>query len=99
MPAPAKNVAATTRSGTTAWRAGCSSSIPSTSIREVPAPRTTAPMAQSMAARSMTSGSLAAFSMTVVPLASTAAMSRLSVAVWLGYSSTTLVPTSRPPST
>jgi hypothetical protein len=26
-------------------------------------------------------------------------MSRLSVAVWLGYSSTTVVPTSRPPST
>ena len=41
----------------------------------------------------------AAFSMTVVPLARTAAMSTLSVPVWLGYSSTTLVPTSRPPST
>ena len=51
-----------------------------------------------MAARSVTSGSLAAFSITVVPLASTAAISRLSVAVWLGYSSTTRVPTRRPPS-
>ena len=60
-------------------------------MREVPAPRTTAPMSHSMAARSATSGSFAAFSITVVPLASTAAISRLSVAVWLGYSRTTLV--------
>ncbi len=74
-------MAATTRSGTTAWRVGRSESTPSTSIREVPAPRTTAPMSQSMAAKSATSGSLAAFSITVVPLARTAAMSRLSVAV------------------
>ena len=50
-------------------------------------------------ARSATSGSFAAFSITVVPLASTAAMSRLSVAVWLGYSRTTRVPTRRPPGT
>ena len=99
MPTAARYVAATTRSGTTAWRVGRSSSTPSTSMRDVPAPRTTAPMSQSMAARSATSGSLAAFSITVVPLASTAAMSRLSVAVWLGYSSTTRVPTSRPPGT
>ena len=56
-------------------------------------------MSHSMAARSATSGSLAAFSMTVVPLARTAAISRLSVAVWLGYSRTTRVPTSRPPGT
>ena len=33
--------------------------------------------------------------MTVVPLASTAAMSTLSVPVWLGYSSTTRFPTRR----
>ena len=99
MPATATKVAATTRSGTTAWAAGRSSSTPSISMREVPAPRTTAPMAPNMAARSMTSGSFAAFSITVVPLARAAAMRRLSVAVWLGYSSTTLVPTSRPPST
>ena len=86
MPTAARKVAATTRSGTTAWWVGWSSSTPSTSMREVPAPRTTAPMSHSMAARSATSGSFAAFSITVVPLASTAAMSRLSVAVWLGYS-------------
>ena len=99
MPTAARYVAATTRSGTTAWRVGRSASTPSISMREVPAPRTTAPMSQSMAARSATSGSFAAFSMIVVPLARTAAMSRLSVAVWLGYSRTTLVPTSRPPGT
>ena len=99
MPTAARNVAATTRSGTTAWRAGRSSSTPSISMRDVPAPRTTAPIEQSMAARSATSGSLAAFSITVVPFASAAAINRLSVAVWLGYSSTTRVPTSRPPGT
>ena len=98
-PTAARYVAATTRSGTTAWCVGRSSSTPSISMREVPAPRTEAPMSHSIAARSATSGSLAAFSITVVPLASTAAMSRLSVAVWLGYSSTTRVPTSRPPGT
>jgi hypothetical protein len=99
MPTAATKVAATTRSGTTVWRVGCSSSTPSTSSREVPAPRTTAPMAHNMSARSVTSGSFAAFSITVVPLASTAAINRLSVAVWLGYSRTTLVPTRRPSST
>ena len=61
-------------------------------MRDVPAPRTSAPMARRRAARSPTSGSFAAFSITVVPLASAAAISRLSVAVWLGYSSTTRVP-------
>ena len=48
-------------------------------------------------ARSDTSGSRAAFSMTVVPLASTAAMRTLSVAVWLGYSNTIRCPTSAAP--
>ena len=99
MPTAARYVAATTRSGTTEWVTGRSSSVPSISMRDVPAPRTSAPIARSMAARSLTSGSLAAFSMTVVPLASTPAISRLSVAVWLGYSSTTRVPTRRPPGT
>ena len=99
IPTAARYVAATTRSATTACRAGRSDSTPSISMREVPAPRTTAPMSHSMEARSATSGSFAAFSITVVPLASTAAMSRLSVAVWLGYSRTTRVPTRRPPGT
>ena len=99
IPTAARYVAATTRSGTTVCRVGRSDSTPSISMRDVPAPRTTAPMSQSMEARSATSGSFAAFSITVVPLARTAAMSRLSVAVWLGYSSTTRVPTRRPPGT
>ena len=51
-PTAARYVAATTRSGTTAWSAGRSSSTPSTSIRDVPAPRTSAPIAFSSAARS-----------------------------------------------
>ena len=80
-PAATRNVATTNRSGMTAWVAGCSSSTPSTSIREVPAPVMFAPMALRKSARSRTSGSRAAFSMTVVPLASTAAMSTLSVPV------------------
>ena len=70
-------------------------------LRSVTSPRRapTAPIAQSIDARSATSGSLAAFSITVVPLANAAAISRLSVAVWLGYSKTTLAPTKRPPGT
>ena len=64
-------------------------------MREVPAPLILAPMALRKSARSRTSGSRAAFSMTVVPLASTAAISTLSVPVWLGYSRTTRLPTSR----
>jgi hypothetical protein len=62
---------------------------------DVPAPATRAPMRFNMAARSATSGSRAAFSMTVVPSASTAAISSVSVAVWLGNSSTMRAPTRR----
>ena len=94
-PAATRKVATTSRSGMTAWVAGSRRSTPSTSIREVPAPVILAPMALRKSARSRTSGSRAAFSITVVPLASTAAISTLSVPVWLGYSSTTRLPTSR----
>ena len=52
-------------------------------------------MRLSMAASSVISGSRAAFSMTVCPLASTAAVSRFSVAPTLGNSSTTRAPDSR----
>ena len=95
IPAATRKVATTRRSGMTRWVAGWSSSTPVTSIREVPAPVILAPMAVRNSARSCTSGSRAAFSMTVVPLASTAAIRTLSVPVWLGYSRTTRVPTSR----
>ena len=58
-----------------------------------------APMSFRKLARSTTSGSRAAFSITVVPFASTAAIRTLSVVVWLGYSKTTRLPTSRPRAT
>ena len=94
-PAATRKVATTSRSGMTEWVAGCSSSTPSTSMRDVPAPVIRAPIELRNSARSRTSGSRAAFSITVVPLASVAAISTLSVPVWLGYSSTTRLPTSR----
>ena len=58
----------------------------------VPAPITCAPIRLRNAVRSVISGSRAAFSMTVSPLASTAAVSRFSVAPTLGNSSTMRVP-------
>ena len=58
----------------------------------MPAPWISAPMRLSMSARSVISGSRAAFSMTVSPLASTAAVRRFSVAPTLGNSSTTRAP-------
>ena len=82
------------RSGTTVWVTGCRLSTPTTVIVELPAPSTSAPMAFRKSARSAISGSRAALSMTVVPLALTAAMSRFSVAPTLGYSRSTRAPTS-----
>jgi hypothetical protein len=55
----------------------------------LPAPVMRAPIELRNAARSAISGSRAALSMTVVPLAITAAMSRFSVAPTLGNSSIT----------
>jgi len=55
-----------------------------------------APMAERQAARSTTSGSRAAFSMTVRPLASVAAIMRFSVPVTLTVSWTMRAPVSRP---
>ena len=60
----------------------------------VPAPSILAPMAVSIAARSWISGSRAAFSTTVVPLAPTAAIMTFSVAPTLGKSSDTSAPCS-----
>ena len=68
------------RSGTTVWSTGVSSSTPSISMVEDPAPRIMAPIRFKKAARSAISGSLAALSITVVPLARTAASNRFSVA-------------------
>ena len=83
------------RSGMTVWRVGCSSSTPSTAMVELPAPDTRAPMPTRKSARSPISGSRAALSMTVVPLASTAAVNAFSVAPTLGNSSRSVEPISR----
>ena len=80
---------ASMRSPMIARSAGTSSSTPSTRIVDVPAPSMCAPIAVRNAARSVISGSRAAFSMTVSPFASTAAVIRFSVAPTLGKSSTT----------
>ena len=71
---------------------GTRPSTPSTRIVLVPAPRMCAPMRLRNAVRSVISGSRAAFSMTVSPLASTAAVTRFSVAPTLGNSSTMRAP-------
>ena len=86
------SVPASMRSPMISLSTGVSSSTPSISIVDVPAPMTCAPMRLRNAARSVTSGSRAALSITVWPLASTAAVSRFSVAPTLGNSSTMRVP-------
>ena len=87
MPHAISSVPASTRSAMISLSADRSSSTPSIWIVELPAPTTCAPMRSRNAARSVTSGSRAAFSITVVPLASTAAHMRFSVAPTLGNSS------------
>ncbi len=73
-----------------------SRSTPSTVIVEVPAPVTRAPMRARRSATSSTSGSRAAFSITVVPRASVAAKSTFSVPVTVGVGKRIVVPVSRP---
>ncbi len=82
------------RSGTTRWVAGCRLGTPSISISGVPAPETLAPMATRNAAMSAISGSRAAFSMRVDPVARTAAVRTFSVAPTLGNSSRISAPRS-----
>ena len=77
------------RSPTTRCSTGCSASTPSTVSVGEPPPSMRAPMPLRKSTRSTISGSRAAFSMTVVPSATTAAMSRFSVAPTLGKSSVT----------
>ena len=85
-------VPATIRSVTVACSTGCSRSTPSTTRVEVPIPSMRAPIATSIWHRSMISGSRATLSITVVPLASTAAITRFSVAPTEGKSSHRLAP-------
>ena len=78
---------ASIRSGITSCSAPCSRSTPSTSITCVPAPLIFAPILTSTRARSCTSGSRAAFSITVRPRAVDAAIKMFSVAPTDGESS------------
>ena len=94
MTAATAQVPATMRSVTVACSTGCRRSTPSTSSVLEPTPAMRAPMSTSIEHRSTISGSRAALSMTVVPLASAAAMSRFSVAPTLGKSSQTDAPDS-----
>ena len=82
-PASAK-VPASIRSGITVWCPPCSSGTPVITSRGVPIPLIVAPMPTRKLARSSTSGSQAAFSMTVFPSARTAAHMTLAVPVTLG---------------
>ena len=81
-----KYVPASIRSGITVWIAPCRDSTPSIRITFVPAPRIFAPIAFKNVAKSTISGSSAAFSITVLPLAIEAAMITFSVAPTLGKS-------------
>ncbi len=83
------------RSGMIVCSAPPSSATPSMTIVSSPAPEIRAPMALRRLARSTTSGSRAQFSSTVVPRASTAAISTFSVPVTVGMSKRKRVPTSR----
>ena len=84
------------RSGSTSYSQAPSRSQPSISIVSVPAPAMRAPIAVRKPARSTTSGSRAAFSITVFPRASVAAIIRFSVPVTVTVSSTMRAPWSRP---
>ncbi len=76
-----RKVAASMRSEITACSAPCSSATPWITRRSVPMPSIFAPMATRRLARSVTSGSRAAFSSTVSPWARVAAIRRFSVPV------------------
>ena len=92
MPHAMRNVPASMRSPMISVSHGTSPSTPSIRIVLVPAPMMCAPMRLRNAVRSVISGSRAAFSMTVSPFASTAAVIRFSVAPTLGKSSTMRAP-------
>ena len=91
-------VPVTIRSVTVVCSTGRSRSTPSMTRVEVEIPSIRAPIATSISHRSMISGSRATLSMTVVPCAITAAITRFSVAPTEGKSSQRLAPR-RPPGT
>ena len=90
-----RNVPVSIRSGTTACAPPCRRSTPSMTMRPVPAPSIRAPIVVRHCARSMISGSIAAFSSTVRPSARVAAISTFSVAPTLTMSNTTRAPRRR----
>ena len=93
-----KNVPASMRSDTTLCDTLCKRSTPSITSRCVPMPEIFAPISTSMFAKSVTSGSHAAFSNTVCPSAKTAAISKFSVPVTVIMSVVMRAPPlSRPP--
>ena len=87
-------VPVTIRSETVVCSTGLSRSTPSITSVEVATPSMRAPIDWSIWHRSVISGSRATLSITVVPRASTAAISRFSVAPTEGKSSHSEVPTS-----
>jgi len=90
--AATRKVPVSMRSGITRWLAPCSSRTPSITMRSLPAPAIRAPIAFRQSARSTTSGSRAAFSITVSPSARVAAIIRFSVPVTVTRSVTMRVP-------
>jgi hypothetical protein len=93
-PAMAK-VPASIRSGIVRWLTPCSAETPRIVIVCVPAPSIFPPIRLRSAARSVTSGSQAAFSRTVVPSASVAAIIRFSVPVTVWMSKAMRAPVRR----
>ena len=87
-----RKVPVSIRSAITACEAPCSASTPWITRRLVPMPSIFAPMATSRCARSVTSGSQAAFSRMVSPSARVAAISRFSVPVTVIMSVTMRAP-------
>ena len=96
MAAATMYVPASMRSGMMRYSHPLREETPSMVMMEVPWPVILAPMALRKLARSTTSGSRAAFSMTVTPSAREAAMSRFSVPPTVGKSRVILAPL-RPP--
>ena len=98
MIAPAtRNVPASMRSGITVCSVPCNFSTPRIRTVEVPSPEICAPIFRSSSTKSVTSGSRAAFSSTVSPSASAAAINIFSVPVTVIFSNTICAPFSLPP--
>src|SRR6266478_319425 len=96
--APAsRNVPASIRSGITVCSVPCSFSTPRIRSAEVPSPQISAPIFLSITTKSVTSGSRAAFSSTVSPSASAAAIKIFSVPVTVIFSNAIRAPFSRLP--